>query len=141
MRCVSTLVALAAVVTLVAPPLSSAELAAAGQAKPASKSAAKPVPMSPASIKAGSTVYAKVCRACHGMQGRGDGIAAPPGKKPANLVDAEWKHGSTDAELFKIVKEGIAPFDGMKPLGGRLSDTEIWQVIHYVRSLSKSAKK
>jgi mono/diheme cytochrome c family protein len=101
---------------------------------------ANPVPMSDESIKEGGRIYGAACRACHGFRGRGDGVAAPPGTKPANLTDAEWKHGSTDEEIFKNIKEGIPPFDAMKPQKA-LSDTDIWNVINFVRSLSKPANK
>lgn len=99
---------------------------------------AKPVPASEATIKAGATVYARMCRSCHGLTGKGDGIAAPPGTRPANLVDAEWKHGSSDAEIFKTIRLGIAPFDVMRPQKG-LSDADIWSIIHHLRALA--AKK
>ena len=99
-----------------------------------------PVPMSDESIKEGGRIYGAACRACHGFRGRGDGVAAPPGAKPANLTDAEWKYGGTDAEIFKNIKEGIAPFEAMKPQKA-LSDTDIWNVINFVRSLSKPASK
>jgi mono/diheme cytochrome c family protein len=101
---------------------------------------ANPVPMSDESIKEGGRIYGAACRACHGFRGRGDGVAAPPGTKPANLTDAEWKYGSTDAEIFKNIKEGIEPFDAMRPQKA-LSDTDIWNVINFVRSLSKPAAK
>lgn len=99
-----------------------------------------PVPSSPESIAAGTKVYAVWCRSCHGLRGRGDGIAAPPGTKPANLVDAEWKHGATDAEIFKTIKDGIAPFDAMKPQAANLSDADIWNVVNYLRSLAAVKK-
>jgi mono/diheme cytochrome c family protein len=98
------------------------------------------VPSSPESIAAGTKVYAVWCRSCHGLRGRGDGIAAPPGTKPANLVDAEWKHGATDAEIFKTIKDGIAPFDAMKPQAANLSDADIWNVVNYLRSLAAVKK-
>src|SRR5262245_50956647 len=100
-----------------------------------------PVPSSPASIKEGMRTYAVWCRSCHGLRGRGDGTTAPPGAKPANLVDAEWKHGSTNAEIFKNIKEGIAPFEFMKPQKDNLTDTDIWNIINYLRSLGPEAKK
>ena len=103
-------------------------------------SSGPPVPSSPESIAAGTKVYAVWCRSCHGLRGRGDGIAAPPGTKPANLVDAEWKHGGTDAEIFKTIKEGIAPFDAMKPQAANLSDADIWNVVNYLRSLAAVKK-
>jgi mono/diheme cytochrome c family protein len=101
---------------------------------------ATPVPSSPESIAAGAKVYAVWCRSCHGLRGRGDGVTAPPGTKPANLVDADWKHGGTDAEIFKTIKEGIAPFDAMKPQAANLSDADIWNVLNYLRSLAAVKK-
>jgi mono/diheme cytochrome c family protein len=104
------------------------------------QSAGTPVPSSPESIAAGTKVYAVWCRSCHGLRGRGDGMAAPPGTKPANLVDADWKHGSTDAEIFKVIKEGIEPFNAMKPQAANLSDADIWNVVNYLRSLAAVKK-
>jgi mono/diheme cytochrome c family protein len=107
--------------------------AAGGQRAP------KPIPSSAESIKNGAAVYGKLCRSCHGLRGRGDGIAAPPGTKPANLVDAEWKHGSTDAEIFKIIRTGIDPFTAMRPQRG-MSDADLWSVIHFLRDLAAAKK-
>lgn len=101
---------------------------------------ANPVPMSDASIKAGRAVYGTWCRSCHGLQGRGDGITAPEGAKPANLTDAEWKYGATDAEIFGNIRKGIKPFTAMKPQPASLSDTDIWNVVNFIRSLNKTAK-
>ena len=100
-----------------------------------------PVGASEDSVKAGRAVYARMCRACHGLQGKGDGIAAPPGAKPANLVDSEWKRGSSDAEIFKTIREGIAPYDVMKPWGKVLSDTEIWHVVNFLRDLAQRTRR
>jgi putative copper resistance protein D len=99
-----------------------------------------PIPMSESSIRAGRAVYAKICRACHGLRGRGDGVSAPPGSKPANLVDAEWKYGGSDAEIFKTIKEGVKPYDAMEPWGRKISDTEIWHTINYLRDLAKTGR-
>ena len=97
-----------------------------------------PIAASEASLKAGRAVYAKICRACHGLQGKGDGVSAPPGSKPANLIDAEWKYGGTDAEIFKTIKGGVKPYDVMEPWGKKISDTDIWNTINYVRDLAKT---
>lgn len=132
MCCISKLLTAAALLAcLTFTPWSSAH---AGAVQPG----AKPVPASAETIKAGATVYARMCRSCHGLTGKGDGIAAPPGTRPANLVDAEWKHGSSDAEIFKTIREGIAPFQVMRPQKG-LSDADIWSIIHHLRALA--AKK
>jgi mono/diheme cytochrome c family protein len=99
-----------------------------------------PVPASDASLKAGRAVYGTWCRSCHGLQGRGDGIAAPEGVKPANLTDAEWKYGGSDAEIFANIRKGIKPFTAMKPQPASLSDTDIWNAVNFIRSLSKTSK-
>ena len=98
-----------------------------------------PVPSSESSIKAGGLIYAKNCRACHGLQGKGDGTAIPPGVKPANLVAGQWKHGGTDAQIFKTIKEGVGPAFDMQAWGDRLSDEEIWHSVNYIRDLGKRA--
>lgn len=99
-----------------------------------------PVPMSEDSVKAGRAVYATWCRSCHGLRGRGDGVTAPEGAKPANLTDAEWKYGATDAEIFNNIRKGIKPFTAMKPQPDTLKDTDIWSVVNFIRSLSAPAK-
>lgn len=101
------------------------------------QAAKNPIPSSETSIKAGGLIYAKNCRACHGIQGKGDGTAIPPGLKPANLINGQWKHGGTDADLFKTVKLGVGPAFDMQAWGDKLSDDEIWNTVNYLRDLAK----
>ena len=95
-----------------------------------------PIPMSEDSIKAGRAIYGRFCRSCHGQQANGRGMAAPPGSTPANLVDDEWDHGGSDAEIFKTIKEGIAPAYDMDAWDGRITDEDIWNTINYLRDLA-----
>ena len=101
--------------------------------------AKNPIPSSDNSIKAGRAVYARICRDCHGLNAKGDGIKAPPGAKPANLTDAEWKYGGSDAEIFKTIKGGVKPFDVMEPWGKKISDTDIWNTINFLHDLATKA--
>jgi mono/diheme cytochrome c family protein len=94
-----------------------------------------PIPSSPASISAGRLVFAKNCRPCHGLKGEGDGVAAPPGSKPANLAAGKLKHGDTDAAIFKTIKEGVGPEYDMQAWDGKISDTDIWNTINFIRDL------
>jgi mono/diheme cytochrome c family protein len=96
-----------------------------------------PIPTSPASIKAGSFVYATNCRPCHGLKGEGDGVAPPPGSKPANLAAGNLKHGSTDPQIFKTIKEGVGPEFFMQAWDGKISDTDIWNAINFIRDLQQ----
>jgi mono/diheme cytochrome c family protein len=101
--------------------------------------AKNPIAMSENSIKAGRAVYSRICRDCHGLQAKGDGIKAPPGSKPANLIDAEWKYGGSDPEIFKTIKGGVKPFDVMEPWGKKISDTDIWNTINFLHDLAAKA--
>ena len=106
-----------------------------------------PVAANPASITAGRAVYAKNCRHCHGLRGKGDGPLAPKNPKPADLTDDKWDHGSSDGEIYTLILNGApAPMSEMKPMKGTLTATQIWQVVNYIRSIgpqaaAKTAKK
>jgi mono/diheme cytochrome c family protein len=98
------------------------------------------VPASAASVKAGQAVYAKNCRHCHGLRGKGDGPLAPKNPKPADLTDAKWDHGASDGEIYTLILNGApAPMSEMKGMKGTLSTTQIWQVVHYIRSIGPQA--
>ena len=60
------------------------------------------------SVAAGKKLYASNCASCHGETGQGDGRAGktltPP---PANLADETWLHGSTDGEIFVVIRDGV----------------------------------
>jgi mono/diheme cytochrome c family protein len=94
-----------------------------------------PIPATAKSIADGQKLYQTNCRHCHGAKGLGDGPLAPTNPPPANLTDAEWKHGSTDGEIFYVIKNGAGPDSEMKPMKTKLSDKDIWNVVNYIRSL------
>jgi mono/diheme cytochrome c family protein len=99
-----------------------------------------PVPANAASVKAGQAVYAKNCRHCHGLRGKGDGPLAPKNPRPADLTDAKWDHGASDGEIYTLILNGApAPMSEMKGMKGTLSTTQIWQVVHYIRSIGPQA--
>ena len=54
--------------------------------------------------------------------------------KPSNLTDADWKHGSTDGEIFTVIRDGVKS-TGMKPYARKLTTHQVWDVVNYVRSL------
>jgi mono/diheme cytochrome c family protein len=95
-----------------------------------------PVALNAASIKAGQALYAKNCRHCHGLRGKGDGPLAPKNPRPADLTDAKWDHGSSDGEIYTLILNGApAPMTEMKGMKGTLTPTQIWQVVNYIRSI------
>jgi mono/diheme cytochrome c family protein len=101
-----------------------------------------PVPADDASIAAGKKLYDDQCAGCHGDTGKGDGpMAAYTGEPvPSNLADADWKHGSTDGEIYTAIHDGVEG-TAMKDFKSDLKANEIWQVVHYVKTLGPKPAK
>lgn len=55
------------------------------------------------------------------------------------MTDAEWVHGGTDGEIFSNIRNGIGPKFDMKSMRSRMTDTDIWNVVNYIRSLGPQA--
>jgi mono/diheme cytochrome c family protein len=93
-----------------------------------------PVTVNESSLAAGQKIYLKRCLACHGKTGNGDGPnAADLGIHPAKLSDPSIV-AETDGALFWKITVGKKP---MPNYGSRLSPTDRWNVINYLRTLSK----
>ena len=106
------------------------------QGNPEAARITNPVAATAESLADGRRLYQRHCASCHGANAEGgagnDLIPAAP-----DLTDKEWKHGSTDGEIFSAVKNGVPPELNMIPFGDQLKDSEIWNVVNFVRSLAK----
>lgn len=101
------------------------------QAKPQN-----PVASDAASIAAGKKLYDNNCVECHGETGQGDGPRAPySSPTPPSLVDAEWKHGSTDGDIFTVIQDGVKDTD-MLSFKNDIPERQAWDVVNYVKSLA-----
>ena len=91
-----------------------------------------PVAATAESTAAGKRVYARMCGRCHGPEGKGDGAAATV--PVPDLTDAKWDYGGSDGEIYSVIHDGVsADMDGY---ASRLSDTDIWNVVNYLRSVA-----
>jgi mono/diheme cytochrome c family protein len=103
---------------------------------PAAAKLQNPVAVTPASIASGKQIYDKQCAGCHGDAGKGDGsMGTELNPKPADLTDADWKHGSSDGEIFTVIRDGVKN-TGMKPYARKITTNQIWDVVNYVRSMA-----
>src|ERR1700687_193575 len=107
---------------------------------PEARKVKNPVAATPESIAAGKAVFLKNCRFCHGEDAKGDGPMAPKDTHPANLVDDKWDRGSTDGEIFAVIRNGAGPKFDMKPQKA-LADQDIWNIVNYLRSIGPHAKR
>ena len=101
---------------------------------PEAAKVANPVPPSADEVAAGRRTYARLCVRCHGPEGRGDGGGAGAGGQPADFTDARWDFGASDGEIFSVIRDGTSA--DMEAYGERISATEIWQLVHYIRSFA-----
>src|SRR5438270_341684 len=93
-----------------------------------------PVPVNDSSLAVGQKVYLQRCVGCHGKAGNGDGPdAADLGIHPAKLSDPATRE-QTDGELFWKVTVGKKPMPSYR---SRLSPTDRWSVINYLRTLAR----
>jgi cytochrome c553 len=77
------------------------------------------------------------CKYCHGISGNGQGsMSQSMNPKPRNFTCTETMNKIPDGQLFWIIKKGSK--GTAMPAYSYLSDKKIWQLIHYIRSLSKS---
>ena len=100
-------------------------------------------------LKVGRQFYDSIgCRKCHGDQGRGDGPSAPTLKDDAGHpmfaadLHENWRFngGGTVEDIYHRLRTGLdgTPMPSFSDLLEQkfLTETELWRVAQYVRSLS-----
>jgi mono/diheme cytochrome c family protein len=103
-------------------------------APPAEAQKKNPVAASASSLAAGQKIFSKTCAMCHGKTGDADGPAVIElNIHPAKLSDPKLAT-EPDGALFWKITTGKKP---MPAYGKRLSETDRWNLVNYVRTLSK----
>jgi putative heme-binding domain-containing protein len=82
----------------------------------------------PADRESGAKIFRSHCGSCHGVRGTG-------GLGP-DLTSGSFFHGSSDADLFRNIADGIP---GTAMPGVFFEGTQVWQIVAFVRSLSGSS--
>src|SRR6266567_1088391 len=97
---------------------------------------ASPIRYTTDAIVHGASLYAQRCSTCHGIDGHGDGPAAPSlSVKPVNLVEDVPDHRA--GELFWWIAHGI-PGTAMPGFAPQLSAAEIWDLVQFLRAQSEA---
>jgi mono/diheme cytochrome c family protein len=94
----------------------------------------KEIPAGPDTLGSGGMTFNGDCAFCHGQDGTTPtdvGKAMYP--RVPSLASHEVQQWS-DAELFWIIRNGNR-YTGMGAFAKSLSDEQIWDLVHYVRSL------
>jgi mono/diheme cytochrome c family protein len=98
------------------------------------------VPSQAQNAAQGKNVYETYCTSCHGEKGKGDGTAAASlPAKPADHTNGAVMNQLNDKFLYDIVSKGggaVGKSTFMPSWGGALNDTQIRDVVAYIRILA-----
>ena len=96
-----------------------------------------PVPFDSISIANGSHLFSENCVACHGPQGKGNGVLAKSfSKLPADLLTEPHTERHTAGDFFNWLTKGI-PDTGMPGFVDKLDEEGRWDVVNYIHAMSR----
>ncbi|MEE9165252.1 MAG: c-type cytochrome [Nitrospinota bacterium] len=90
-------------------------------------------------VAKGHRLFLHYCASCHGNVGKGDGFnSANLDPVPRDLSDQKYMVKQKNQDLFEVISLGgkaIEKSARMPPYGNTLSETEIWKIIAFIRTL------
>ena len=93
-------------------------------------------------LSRGAALYADYCWTCHGKTGKGDGpIAMAYKPRPRSLTDRAQMSKRTDYDLYNVISQGgptVGRSATMPAWNSVLSPQEMWDLVAYIRQLSKA---
>ena len=124
------------------PPAIPGENREAPQAESTVGPAPSPPPAAqPTAAAPGAGDYGNYCASCHGAHGDGDGpLAGALDPQPAKHSDGDAMGALSDEYLFRVIREGgvaVGKSPLMAPWKGALSDSQIRDLVAFIRTLSK----
>jgi len=97
----------------------------------AKKLTTNPVAGNAAAIKEGNSLFRANCSPCHGLNAHGGG-------RGPDLTSGRWIHGSSDAEIFRTITQGVP---GTQMPANGFEDSETWAIVAYVRTLAPGTQR
>ena len=95
-----------------------------------------PFPPTPEAVQKGGALYLAECASCHGRRGLGDGDAGKGlSPSPALIAFLQKRPMAVDAYLMWSIAEGGKPLGSDMPaFKNALTETEIWQIVAFMRA-------
>lgn len=95
-----------------------------------------PIPVTEALLREGKKQFDITCAACHGLAGDGQSmVAVNMALMPPPSFQSEKLRGQPDGYFFEVISHG---YGVMPPFAWRMTPTERWAVVAYVRALQYS---
>ena len=102
----------------------------------AGKTLKNPLRSTMAVLKRGQKLFHDYCRTCHGVEAQGDGPIVGPGLFPAPpSLHTKTAREFKDGHIFHVITRGQ---NKMPSYADKLSVTDRWSVIYFVRALQRS---
>jgi mono/diheme cytochrome c family protein len=93
-----------------------------------------PIPETVTSATTGQRLFLANCAACHGVDARGGGPQAGTTQvRPPSLTSGHLNQ-HTDGDVFYWITNGLP--GGMPSWAAKLSDTDRWNLVNYLRSIN-----
>jgi mono/diheme cytochrome c family protein len=97
-----------------------------------------PVANTKKSIARGRVIFMQNCTSCHGENGKAEGSLVADA---TDLTSPQlYKSGTSEGEIFHSVRDGAG--DQMPAFKGQLdNETDIWNLVNFIRSLWPEAQR
>ncbi len=100
---------------------------------------ANPTTANAQSLQQGRQSYTGSCSQCHGAGGHTQGAFGQTSFPPATDLTSDATSSLSDGQMFYIIKNGLG-FTPMPAFSRQYSDTQIWNMVNFVRALQSGTE-